>query len=328
MPLRTSLRRAAFTLIELLVVIAIIAILIALLLPAVQQAREAARRTQCRNHLKQIGLALHNYHDTYRVFPPGNVHKDGNQSSAALAAWGWHVYLLPYIEQGTLFNQMKVNTHDLDQVLRDSTIQHLPKTKIVAYRCPSDLAPDLNEKREYDNPYSAFFGNQPVHLATTNYIAVMGTRFTTPAEWIVSGHDPYGTFWGDNRISLRDLTDGSSNTFLVGERDWQYCWAGNWAGPRNYTGNGIWGNRQHLGILDIKLNDPVLQPNGNPACSRAFSSTHEGGAHFLFGDGRVQFVSETIHFDNTGAATASPPATLGTYQKLGRRNDGLVVGEF
>src|SRR5262245_51510266 len=100
-------RRRGFTLIELLVVIAIIAILIALLLPAVQQAREAARRTQCRNHLKQIGLALHNYLDIYNVLPPGVVHKSGNQAIAKLASYGWGTFLLPQLEQATMFNAMQ-----------------------------------------------------------------------------------------------------------------------------------------------------------------------------------------------------------------------------
>src|SRR4051812_27787756 len=105
--------RRAFTLTEVLVVIAIIAILIALFLPAVQQAREAARRTQCRNNLKQIGLALHSYHDVHNVLPPGVVHKAGNQNVPALASYGWGTFLLPYLEQAAIFNEMQTNGVDL-----------------------------------------------------------------------------------------------------------------------------------------------------------------------------------------------------------------------
>lgn len=327
---RSSFRRRnqGFTLIELLVVIAIIAVLIALLLPAVQQAREAARRSQCRNNLKQIGLALHNYHDIYNSLPPGNVHKSGNQNVAAMASWGWHTFILPQLDQANLYQSMNVNQADLDTVLRDPAVQNLPKTKLVVYRCPSDTAPDQNTKREYDNPYSAAFGGQPVHLGTSNYVGVCGVRWSTPEQWIVSQIDPFGTMWGDSKVRFQDITDGLSNTFIAGERDWKLGWAANWPGPRNYVGTGIWGMRQHLSLLDVKINDPLLQPNGNPANSRGFSSEHVGGAHFLFGDGRVQFISENIAFDTTGQLLTPAPSTLGVFQRLGRRNDGLVTGEF
>jgi prepilin-type N-terminal cleavage/methylation domain-containing protein/prepilin-type processing-associated H-X9-DG protein len=327
----TPRSRRGFTLIELLVVIAIIAILISLLLPAVQQAREAARRTQCRNNLKQIGLALHNYHETYNTLPPGVVHKTGNQNVAALGSYGWGTFILPQLEQTTMFDAMQANGVDLDTLLRNTgnpQVQALPKQTLSVYRCPSDTAPDLNTKREWDVPYSSFFGNQPVHLATANYVAVSGTRWSTPEQWIVEGRDPFGTFWGDSRVRFRDVTDGLSNTILVGERDWELGWAANWIGQRNYTGTGIWGSRQNLAILDVKINDPVLQPNGNPAVSRGFSSRHTGGAQFLLGDGSVRFISENIQFNTTGQNQSPPPDTLGLFQRLGRRNDSLVVSEF
>ena len=329
-PVSQRLHRG-FTLIELLVVIAIIAILIALLLPAVQQAREAARRTQCRNHLKQIGLALHNYYDTSNTLPPGVVHKDGNQNIAAMASFGWGTFILPQLEQTTVYNGMNVGGNDLDSLLRNTAnpaAQALPKLSFSFYRCPSDTAPDLNTKREWDTPYSAFFGGQPVHLGTSNYVAVSGSRWSTPENWIVNGVDPYGTFWGDSKVQFQQVTDGLSNTFIIGERDWQLGWAANWVGQRNYVGTGIWGSRQNLAILDVKINDPLLQPNGNPAVSRAFSSRHTGGAHFLFGDGRVQFISENIEFNNVQPAQQSPNSNLGVFQRLGRRNDGLTINEY
>jgi prepilin-type N-terminal cleavage/methylation domain-containing protein/prepilin-type processing-associated H-X9-DG protein len=324
-------RTRGFTLIELLVVIAIIAVLIALLLPAVQQAREAARRSQCKNNLKQIGLALHNYHDTHATFPPGVVHKSGNQAVAALASYGWGTFILPQLEQANIFNTMQTNGVDLDQLLKntaDPVAQALAKTTFSFYRCPSDTAPDLNERRKWDTPYKAYFGNQPVYLGTSNYVGVSGSRWAVPDDWITSQRDPYGVFWGDSKVGIANITDGTSNTFIVGERDWRHGWAANWVGQRNYTGTGILGSRQNLAILNVKINDPLLQPNGNPAVSRGFSSEHTGGAHFLFADGRVTFISENIEFNDVNPNLVTPAATLGLFQKLGRRNDGFVVGEF
>lgn len=331
-PADTRRRSSGFTLIELLVVIAIIAILVALLLPAVQQAREAARRTQCKNNLKQIGLALHNYHDIYNTLPPGVVHKFGNQAVAAMGSYGWGTFILPQLEQQNLFQTIQANGVDLDALLRNTANaaarDYAVFTKLPFYRCPSDTAPDQNTRREWDAPYSQFFGGRPVHLSTSNYVGVSGSRWSTPEDWIVNGRDPYGTFWGDSRVQFRDITDGLSNTFVVGERDWRLGWAANWIGQRNYTGTGIWGSRQNLAILDVKINDPVLQPNGHPAATRGFSSAHTGGAQFLFADGAVRFLTENIEFRNTNPNQQTPVNEPGLFQKLGRRNDGYVVGEF
>lgn len=325
-------RRSGFTLIELLVVIAIIAILVALLLPAVQQAREAARRTQCKNNLKQIGLALHNYHDSYGTLPPGVVHKFGNQNVAAMGSYGWGTFILPQLEQQNLFQTIQTNGVDLDSLLRNTANAEARNyavfTKLPFYRCPSDTGPDQNSRREWDAPYSAYFGGRPVHLSNANYVAVSGTRWSTPEDWIVDRIDPFGTFWGDSRVLFRDITDGLSNTFVIGERDWRRGWGANWIGQRNYTGTGIWGARQNLAILDVKINDPVLQPNGNPAVTRGFSSEHTGGAQFLFADGAVKFLSENIAFNNVNPAREVPADTVGLFQRLGRRSDSKVVGEF
>jgi len=133
---RKKLMRSAFTLIELLVVIAIIAILIALLLPAVQQAREAARRSSCKNNVKQLGLAFHNYHDVHRVFPIGYIAQGGGASDAN---WAWSAYLLPFVDQAPLYNQIDVGTTHLDVILADTTLLPLVQKNYSMFRCPSDV---------------------------------------------------------------------------------------------------------------------------------------------------------------------------------------------
>jgi prepilin-type N-terminal cleavage/methylation domain-containing protein len=315
-----------FTLIELLVVIAIIAVLIALLLPAVQQARESARRTQCRNNLKQLGLALHNYHDLYNTFPPLTVFSGSDtvpvMTATNQAAFGWTAFLLPQIDQSPLFNQLAVNSVELHVGLQTPATRPLTQTAIPAFRCPSDIAPNTNTSRTFSN---AIYGN--FAAGTSNYVANMGTQWSTAQNVLNNNaalHDPFGVFWTPSKIGLRDITDGASNTFLVGERDWANL-AGVWVGTRNYNGTGDVGLRQVGGTVVAKLNEVSANGTGG------FSSQHVGGGHFLFGDGRVQFLSENISFDATNSTLAmlSPGLNLmGVYQRLARREDGVPLGEY
>jgi len=151
---------------------------------------------------------------------------------------------------------------------------------------------------------------------------------------------PMGVFYTGSDIRFRDLTDGSSNIFFVGERK-MFCGAGSWLGARNPDGNGTQGNDYHLARVRIPLNHPIN--TGNDECTDGFSSAHEGGGFFLFGDGRVKFVSENIDFNNAGApednnqginwpaaiiSAGFTPNDVGIYQRLGMRRDGLPVGEF
>lgn len=271
-PEKSRRRSHGFTLIELLVVIAIIAILIALLLPAVQQARESARRTQCKNHVKQIGLAMHNYHDVFGRFPPGSVYGGdigGDQKNVINA----FVFILPYIEQTAVYNQWNFNYSQAhaNNNTADGTI-------ITSYFCPSRTRTMMkNASSEALGDYALSTGTGP---ANTN---------------VQSTHT--GAFNQNTNFGFRDFKDGSSNVFMVGEKRVsqqdgpQYRWG--FHAARNTT--------SHMNINVTTFGDPDAN----------FGSDHTGGAHFLFGDGAVRFLSENMD--------------KATYRNLSDRADGNVA---
>jgi prepilin-type N-terminal cleavage/methylation domain-containing protein len=300
----------AFTLIELLVVIAIIAILIALLLPAVQQAREAARRTQCKNHLKQISLAFHNYHDAYNSFPLGQV------GSATNWNWSYHAAILPYIDQGALYSAAKVGIgavpHAAMSNLNDfrtatpGSIEQLLTTNIPVYLCPS-------ANGQATNMYQKFIGTAMYALSTR--IAVINKP----------------------GISFKDLVDGSSNTIMWGEKalmSGRFAQIGSpWAtsstcNPRIVVISNTWPmNTAFDGTVNTTTN--CYQENNAALATRvAAASAHVGGAHFGLCDGSVRFISENISSDPlaTGGAAALPRDF--TYSNLFNIDDGNPVGEF
>ena len=310
-----------FTLIELLVVIAIIAILVALLLPAVQQAREAARRTQCKNNLKQIGLALHNYHDVHRVFPALSYDNelDGGAEDTH-ASWGWAVFLMPFIDQAPLYSQLGPGVPDrLHDAVSNPTKLALMQNPYAAFRCPSDPGPDLNNEHDVNDGTG---GSSAEDLATSNYV---GSNDHEQIE----RQDPTGFFvpgtnGGNNtipRTRIRDITDGTSNTIAVGERAWvrqgRILRA---AVVFGHNGNAL--NTTLDGYVQVAGSGKVAINADVNDGRQGFSSLHEGGAQFTLADGSVRFISENV--DHTvGGGT---PDSL--FENLIAVNDGNVIGEY
>jgi prepilin-type N-terminal cleavage/methylation domain-containing protein/prepilin-type processing-associated H-X9-DG protein len=275
-------RRRAFTLVELLVVIAIIGILIALLLPAVQAAREAARRAQCSNHLKQLGLALHNYHDTHRAFPPGGMTDNG---------LSWIVMILPFIEQKPLYDQFNFDAGDYHEAGK----LEVSLTRIDTLLCPSCPIERSNlggtlEKWPHDSSGEDTY--------TTHYVGVMGPLGTNPQTGRPYGYDPVPTHGGyatdgvlhkNSKVKFRDISDGTSNTFALGEISWKgYAKFRSWVRGATLSGDTAMGSAKNV---SEPINAGAPYGNFNDG---AFGSQHPGGTHFGFCDGSVTFVSENV----------------------------------
>ncbi|QDT40188.1 Type II secretion system protein G precursor [Gimesia alba] len=329
-------KRRGFTLIELLVVIAIIAILIALLLPAVQQAREAARRSTCKNNLKQIGLALHNYHDAHSTFPYAVSHSSSITSSSAnhttaLNHKGW-LLVLPYIDQAPLYNQFNFSLAASTARLNGKTVpgglnpgdpgnaNDLVVTRIIpAFMCPSD-----DNQTHYtstsDANYSVASGTSTQTGAYTNYDFSVRRASSSAPIWDRDSRTTRRMFGFDSCSRVRDVKDGMSNTVAVGETlRWTYNGVSQTWGYSKWVGNGV-DLTYSRGINwwpCCSWDSPPFQRPTGPGRLGDWStvgSLHTGGAHVLLGDGAVRFISENI--DAT------------TRNNLAYISDGNPLGEF
>lgn len=295
-----SCSRVAFTLIELLVVIAIIAILIGLLLPAVQKVREAANRMQCQNNLKQLSLGMHTYHDSKGGFPP--IYWTPSSPANVNGDWGWSVAILPYIEQTALFNTMNPGNY-----LGDIPgVNAITQTWLPVFNCPTD--PTTSKTNTFARNYG-----RSNYLVSDQIAGRYSRNMTTGALT-------------ESEVRIASITDGTSNTFMIGERDMKTNTAGGvWIGRVNGLTNAV-----AIGRADVPMNTPCPNPNSDPNCNRhAWSSQHSGGANFSFCDGSVKFVSSgiTSHIGFTNSCNATNTANF-PYQNLYRRDDGNVITEM
>lgn len=306
-----------FTLVELLVTISIIGILVGLLLPAVQAARESGRRTQCQNNMKQIGLAFDQFHLHMKRYPAGTLPSKPDGDPTGVAGYGWAPQIFPYLQQKALYNFLGLPNAQLHDTLQTSDGRALAQIALPAFRCPSDTSDLLNINRPFTGAKY-----QDLLAAKSNYVANHGTQFITLQEKQADYQkDSFGVFWPDSKCTEAQITDGTSNTILAGERSTEY-WAATWIGTRDNNNTGDNGLRQVFGISDTPINDKKIEDG-----RRGFNSYHPGGAFFVFADGHVEYIAEDIEFNQLGAASKvkAEKMQMGLYQRLLRRNDGLVL---
>jgi prepilin-type N-terminal cleavage/methylation domain-containing protein/prepilin-type processing-associated H-X9-DG protein len=340
-----SKARRGFTLIELLVVIAIIAVLIGLLLPAVQQAREAARRSQCKNNLKQMGLALNNYHDNFKTFPPaliwpslkspGNITADGSLQTYNYGTTGY-VRMLPYIDQAAIYKKWNFNATSTNAYRNANSLAPqngtigttaltnpnltLSQEMLPAFLCPSDTMPKQlsynGATPEYQTTragvaHYAFAGGDHTE-EFRNYGAYAGSNITMPDG--VTAVNRRGVFGIDGAASMQDVRDGTSNTVMMGEckgrkssnlyvPTWgQAKWVGVFGRISAYSATNAPGQGDCLYNHINAVAGPCLSPPYGTTVNTSrdpyawnWSSEHPGGAHFVFVDGSVRFMNNSVN---------------------------------
>lgn len=347
--------RKAFTLVELLVVIAIIGVLIALLLPAVQAAREAARRSQCTNNLKQLGLGCHNYHDVHKRFPPGNlsenVDRSANTQYSANTSYPWvgtTTMILPFMEQENLYNQLdsyinfgvgKQSPIWYSQYESNSNFRNLCNTQIDNLKCPSASPESLltnylfrmtyeyhvkSGSSDYSYPYYNYTTNVAAYqdIGLTNYASVAGTKYYYVPPHSTSPSTPSrfgGIFRPGSKTRMSNVTDGTSNTLMYGEA-LGYDYKINYTSGSSYQYGGPYPWIGAGGISTYRGIAPTSYSNSSYRYSinyyNSFSSQHAGNVVlFVYADGSVRGLSETIDKNQV-------------FIPLGGMNDGIVVDQI
>ncbi len=329
-------RKRGFTLVELLVVIAIIGILVALLLPAIQAAREAARRSQCSNNLKQIGVGMHNYNDTFKVLPPGFTndyglaknysgldyahHGNGTTASRWYASWSWSAYIAPFLELGAQHQTLNVTGTWAAQSLLNAEARNVLSTPVPTLRCPSDTGKDPHNSGEYRPADSA---GTRLNAASANYAGVCDDN---SANIDNDQRNCSGVFFVDSDTRFQDVVDGTSSTLMVGERcryrQHMRCSALQDCGAAivfviatsNQLSHANRGNAAAVGSAARGINwdsDGTCSPLDLWNAKSSFHSLHPGGAQFVLVDASTHFITQNVD--------------LTTFRRLAHKSDGNPV---
>jgi prepilin-type N-terminal cleavage/methylation domain-containing protein len=283
-----SVRRLAFTLVELLVVIAIIGVLVALLLPAVQSAREAARRMHCQNNMRQLGIAAHNYHDVIGVFPSAGT--SSNEFS-------WNVHILPYIEQKALYDQFDFNKGLFTSGGANQTGKNgLALNKVNAFLCPASPIKQLPLNPPHSINAPELVNGVPPY--TSHYYGVQGAKGSSlgGGTYLITGNTTHGAYslngimQCDGRVRIAQVTDGTSNTFLFGE----LSWTSNTVGTRYRSWVRGCFDSSNATNPTRNVNSSINTFNIGTFNDIAFGSQHPTGCNFVLGDASTRFISQNI----------------------------------
>ena len=360
-------RNRGISMLEVLVALLVGGFLFAILLPATRTAGEAARRSQCKNNLKQIGLALHNYHETYNCFPPGYtvavstpsspdsstppqlilVERIASAAEAPQFSWTWSSFLLSYMDQAPLSAQLRPEQHEFRSFVTSPNGDAL-RTRLGGSVCPSSTTPPCNPaKKLVINP-----GLQ-AELASSNYVGVNGVwglfrhaAKPSNSKDVTSGAS--GAFYENSHVGFREMRDGTSNVVIVGERTWQLTESKSYPfeaatlygmspavdtlgeTPAHVAATSAGGLPFALGACLTKINDESSQATANHEARQSFSSVHTGGTHFLMGDGSVRFIGQNINHvvkPSTAQLNSNSPLNS-TLEYLCGINDGNPLDNF
>jgi prepilin-type N-terminal cleavage/methylation domain-containing protein len=314
---RASSQRA-FTLVELLVVIAIIGVLVALLLPAVQTAREAARRMSCQSNLRQIGLAMHNYHNQYQAFPIGVSNDIPGAGNGSDGNWTWPARILPYIEQSAIYSQLNVGIGNAPLPTATSPLVDALKTPINIFMCPTDPGDPKQ--------FNRFLQGYPKLNYPASKPMVMWRDWETDAGF------------RNRSTRLVDVTDGTSSTFLCGERavarlnnfiSMGAIWSNQRGSNNSYTFDANPPNQSYPATALNASGGCCVTGNDPNNIRGSATSMHPNGLQFVLVDGSVRFISNNIDSRRcTPNTTCGATGNVSVYSRLYYRDDGLTVGDF
>ncbi len=300
----TIRKHQAFTHVESIIVLGVVFLLLATGLPAVQRAREDSRSVKCKNNLKMHGLAMHNYHDVFGMFPPGWISKQ--MEGAGHPSTGWQSMILPFVDEAPLYNQLEMT--EPVYTSRDHTLLKKP---IENYRCPMDSTPSENPVRGDwgTSNYVGSFGPRPIPRWSVSQSNTAFWPGNTSAVVPEKERKLYGLFQVNRGTRMREITDGTSNTLMLGEKGIQ-AGAALWPGPRS--------NHHESDVVgDVSVASPFNQSQ------YGFSSRHDGFVQFAFCDGSVHAIPldiESRDFDTR--------EEMGVLQRLAAKADGQTIGEF